>query len=96
LVVLAMTIYHGFTAMEPQQTYTNRLSQLSPSSIAPMADVQPLLSALQVFNGAPDKASLEGANNWLQDFQHSVNHLSPWTKPDQSLTQSQRALSVLA
>ncbi|XP_006454694.1 hypothetical protein AGABI2DRAFT_182668 [Agaricus bisporus var. bisporus H97] len=36
-----------------------------------MADVQPLLSALQVFNGAPDKTSLEGANNWLQDFQHS-------------------------
>jgi hypothetical protein len=48
-----------------------------------MADVQAVLSALQVFNGAPDKASLEGANIWLQDFQHSVNHLSPWTNRDQ-------------
>ena len=42
-----------------------------------MSDIQALLSALEVFNGAPDKASLERANSWLQDFQHSVNCLSP-------------------
>lgn len=67
----------------------------SPSiiSTSAMADVQAVLSALQVFNGAPDKASLEGANTWLQDFQHSVNHLSPWTKSRPTpLTLSQRAL----
>jgi len=48
-----------------------------------MADVQAVISALQVFNGAPDKASLEAASTWLQDFQHSVNYLSPWTNHDQ-------------
>jgi transportin-3 len=42
-----------------------------------MADIQALLSALEVFNGAPDKAAIERANSWLQDFQHSVNYLSP-------------------
>lgn len=42
-----------------------------------MADIQALLSALDVFSRAPDKASLERANSWLQDFQHSVNCLSP-------------------
>ncbi|KAF8971485.1 armadillo-type protein [Flammula alnicola] len=36
-----------------------------------MATIQALLSALDVFSRAPDKASLEGANSWLQDFQHS-------------------------
>ncbi|THH18937.1 hypothetical protein EW146_g2139 [Bondarzewia mesenterica] len=36
-----------------------------------MADIQALLSALDVFSRAPDKASLEKANAWLQDFQHS-------------------------
>ncbi|KAG5650654.1 hypothetical protein H0H81_011476 [Sphagnurus paluster] len=36
-----------------------------------MADIQALLSALEVFSKAPDKASLESANSWLQDFQHS-------------------------
>ncbi|KAF7347911.1 hypothetical protein MVEN_01549000 [Mycena venus] len=36
-----------------------------------MADVQAVLSALAVFDGAPDKVSLERANTWLQDFQHS-------------------------
>ncbi|KAJ7900248.1 armadillo-type protein [Mycena olivaceomarginata] len=36
-----------------------------------MADVQAVLSALAVFDGVPDKASLERANTWLQDFQHS-------------------------
>jgi len=48
-----------------------------------MADVQAVISALQIFNGAPDKASLEAASTWLQDFQHSVNYLSPWTNHDQ-------------
>jgi transportin-3 len=37
-----------------------------------MADIQALLSALDVFSRAPDKESLERANSWLQDFQHSV------------------------
>lgn len=37
-----------------------------------MADVQAVLSALAVFDGVPDKVSLERANTWLQDFQHSV------------------------
>ncbi|KAF8560277.1 ARM repeat-containing protein [Imleria badia] len=36
-----------------------------------MDNVQPLLSALDVFARAPDKVSLENANAWLQDFQHS-------------------------
>ncbi|KAF8213141.1 armadillo-type protein [Mycena galopus ATCC 62051] len=36
-----------------------------------MADVQAVLSALAVFEGAPNKASLDRANTWLQDFQHS-------------------------
>ncbi|KAF8202961.1 armadillo-type protein [Pholiota molesta] len=36
-----------------------------------MATFQALLSALDVFSRAPDKASLERANSWLQDFQHS-------------------------
>ncbi|KAJ6509444.1 armadillo-type protein [Mycena vitilis] len=38
-----------------------------------MADVQAVLSALDVFSRAPDKASLSQANTWLQDFQHSPN-----------------------
>ena len=37
-----------------------------------MANIQTVLSALDVFSRAPDKASLETANAWLQDFQHSV------------------------
>ncbi|KAG7099161.1 hypothetical protein E1B28_001032 [Marasmius oreades] len=36
-----------------------------------MADIQALLSALEVFTQTPDKASLDKANTWLQDFQHS-------------------------
>ncbi|PPQ62738.1 hypothetical protein CVT24_000432 [Panaeolus cyanescens] len=36
-----------------------------------MEDIQAVLSALEVFNRAPDKTSLERANSWLQDFQHS-------------------------
>ncbi|KAG1862183.1 armadillo-type protein [Suillus subluteus] len=35
------------------------------------ANIQALLSALNVFTRAPDKTSLENANSWLQDFQHS-------------------------
>ncbi len=38
-----------------------------------MANVQTVLSALEVFSRAPEKAALEQANTWLQDFQHSVN-----------------------
>ncbi|KAH9487030.1 hypothetical protein JR316_0001096 [Psilocybe cubensis] len=34
-------------------------------------DIPTLLSALDVFTRTPDKASLERANSWLQDFQHS-------------------------
>ncbi|KAI0053348.1 ARM repeat-containing protein [Auriscalpium vulgare] len=36
-----------------------------------MSDIQALLSALDVFSRAPDRVSLEKANAWLQDFQHS-------------------------
>ncbi|KAH9837030.1 ARM repeat-containing protein [Rhodofomes roseus] len=36
-----------------------------------MAAVQAVLSALDVFGRAPDKAALDQANTWLQDFQHS-------------------------
>lgn len=49
-----------------------------------MADIQALLAALDVFSRAPDKLSLDKANAWLQDFQHSVNTLShngPSTAP---------------
>jgi transportin-3 len=42
-----------------------------------MADVASLLAALEVFTGAPDKASLERANAYLQDFQHSVKAFHP-------------------
>jgi hypothetical protein len=38
-----------------------------------MSDIQALLAALDVFARAPDKAQLETANSWLQDFQHSVS-----------------------
>ena len=60
--------------------------QLSPfhPTTSTMADIQALLAALDVFTRAPDKASLEKANAWLQDFQHSVNTLSPWP-PDYDL-----------
>ena len=46
-----------------------------------MDNVQPLLSALDVFTRAPDKASLETANAWLQEFQHSVKHLAHSSDP---------------
>jgi hypothetical protein len=41
-----------------------------------MADIQAVLAALDIFTRAPDKDSLEKANSWLQDFQHSVITLS--------------------
>ncbi|KAJ8083950.1 Nuclear import receptor [Marasmius tenuissimus] len=37
-----------------------------------MTDIQAVLSALEVFTQTPDKAALEKANLWLQDFQHST------------------------
>jgi hypothetical protein len=37
------------------------------------AELRSLIDALEVFNQAPDKASIDRANSWLQDFQHSVN-----------------------
>ena len=42
------------------------------------ANVQAVLSALDVFSRAPEKAALEQANTWLQDFQHSVNTRFAW------------------
>ncbi|KAJ3987685.1 armadillo-type protein [Lentinula detonsa] len=36
-----------------------------------MADIPALLAALDVFTRTPDKASLDKANTWLQEFQHS-------------------------
>jgi hypothetical protein len=58
------------------------------------ANIQALLSVLNVFTGAPDKASLEKANSWLQDFQHSVNALSPFARSFQAghLTSSIRPI----
>lgn len=43
----------------------------------PSADVAAVLSALEVFSTATDKAAITQANNWLQDFQHSVCILFP-------------------
>lgn len=42
------------------------------------ANVQAVLSALDVFTRAPEKAALDQANTWLQDFQHSVNISFAW------------------
>jgi hypothetical protein len=47
-----------------------------------MAEIQAVLSAIDVFSRAPDKASLDQANAWLQDFQHSVIVFSPMATPD--------------
>lgn len=70
--------------MDTRTTTTNPLTDCGSFNLnyqdqsqAFMADIQALLSALEVFNGAPDKAAIERANSWLQDFQHSVNCLSP-------------------
>ena len=38
--------------------------------------VKQVLQALDVFSGKPDRESLEKANAWLQEFQHSVSILS--------------------
>ena len=42
------------------------------------ANVQAVLSALDIFTRAPEKAALDQANTWLQDFQHSVNISFAW------------------
>lgn len=34
--------------------------------------IQAIVAALQVFSTTTDKSSLEQANAWLQEFQHSV------------------------
>lgn len=52
---------------------------------ATMTSVQAVLSALDVFSRAPEKAALDQANTWLQDFQHSVNTLSPGTSEDRDI-----------
>ncbi|KAF8269335.1 hypothetical protein EI94DRAFT_1799355 [Lactarius quietus] len=56
-----------------------------------MADIQALLAALDVFSRAPDKASLEKANAWLQDFQHSSE---AWTSCNIILRSSDAPLAA--
>ncbi|KAI9445107.1 ARM repeat-containing protein [Lactarius indigo] len=56
-----------------------------------MADIQALLAALDVFTRAPDKASLEKANAWLQDFQHSSE---AWTSCNLILRSSDAPLAA--
>jgi hypothetical protein len=51
-----------------------------------MAEIPALLSALEVFSQAPDKASIENANAWLQEFQHSVNLSRRAPRPGRHLT----------
>ncbi|KAJ7071120.1 armadillo-type protein [Mycena amicta] len=61
------------------------------------SDIQAVLAAIDVFGRAPDKASLDQANNWLQDFQHSpdawatcnVLLLTPDTPPSAKLFAAQ-------
>jgi hypothetical protein len=50
--------------------------------------VQAVLQALQVFSGQPDKPSIDAANRWLQDFQHTVSIADMRTnrKPDIAMT----------
>jgi hypothetical protein len=55
------------------------LLQHIPSTLIMAHSVQAVLSALQVFSNASDKASLETANTWLQDFQHSVITFRVWS-----------------
>jgi hypothetical protein len=43
------------------------------SDTTSMVEIRTLLDALEVFNQAPDKEAIARANNWLQEFQHSVN-----------------------
>lgn len=42
-------------------------------TMAQEASVQAVLEALQVFSGQPEKASIDAANRWLQDFQHTAS-----------------------
>ncbi|KIJ45201.1 hypothetical protein M422DRAFT_779110 [Sphaerobolus stellatus SS14] len=42
----------------------------------PSPDVAAVLSALAVFGTATDKAAIQQANSWLQEFQHSVSALT--------------------
>ena len=51
-----------------------RVGQVASLSTTAMADIQQLLSVLDVFGRAPDRDALEKANAWLQDFQHSVRN----------------------
>lgn len=51
-----------------------------------MADIQQLLSVLDVFGRAPDREGLEKANAWLQDFQHSVRKFSALGHREHALT----------
>jgi len=51
--------------------------------------VQAVLQALQVFSGQPDKPSIDAANRWLQDFQHTVSiadNVDDSRKPDIAMT----------
>lgn len=65
--------------------YLYLLSSISSRNSLSLDDmatgVQAVLKALDVFTGASDKASIEGANTWLQDFQHSVNTFAFWSHP---------------
>lgn len=61
------------TNIRPRGQLDAHLLQLLLSWFISMADIQALLSALEVFSRAPEKASIDRANSWLQDFQHSVN-----------------------
>ncbi len=38
--------------------------------------ISAVLAALQVFSGQPNKASIDAANQWLQEFQHTVSVIS--------------------
>jgi hypothetical protein len=44
-----------------------------PETMAQETSVQAVLQALQVFSGQPDKTSIDAANRWLQDFQHTAS-----------------------
>ena len=55
--------------------------QTSPSLSTTMANVQAVLSALEGFSRAPEKAALEQATTWLQDFQPSVNTRFAFGRP---------------
>lgn len=54
------------------------------------SSMQAVLSALNIFSSAPDKAALDSANVWLQDFQHSVNTFRVWSNVPPTLTSNPR------